>query len=168
MLTEKNEKRQAYIDGLHQIADFLTEHPEVPLPYLGGTPALAAAGADVPTIPIYLIGQGGQRDSLAAVARAMGTAQKTTDPRDDQHARFYVWRQFAGIALVASAERDEVCERVVTGTREVTTEMPDPEALAAVPKVTVTKIVEDVDWVCAPLLKTTGSSLLEVPGGESE
>jgi hypothetical protein len=40
----------------------------------------------------------------------------------------------------------------VVGTREVTEEVPDPEALAAVPKVTVTRTVEDVRWECRPLL----------------
>jgi hypothetical protein len=49
-------------------------------------------------------------------------------------------------------DRNEVCEKVVTGTREVTKEVPDPEALAAVPKVTVTETVEDVEWRCHPIL----------------
>jgi hypothetical protein len=56
------------------------------------------------------------------------------------------------VVLHVNARREQVCERVVLGTREVTEEVPDPEALAAVPKVTVTKTVEDVDWVCRPLL----------------
>jgi hypothetical protein len=45
-----------------------------------------------------------------------------------------------------------VCERVVTGTRLETKEVPDPEALKAVPLVTVTETVEDVEWRCMPLL----------------
>lgn len=50
------------------------------------------------------------------------------------------------------APRAEVCERVVKGTREVVKEVPDPDALKAVPKVTVTETVEDVEWVCKPIL----------------
>src|SRR5690242_12905173 len=120
--------RQDFIDGLHQIADFLAEHPEVPLPHLESY----ATGAFVPTMSIYLVGDKDQRGLLAGIARAMGGAEKRVNDATD---RFMVYRRFAGIALAASAERNEVCERVVTGTREVTEEIPDPEALAAVPKV---------------------------------
>jgi len=152
--------RQAFIDGLHQIASFLAEHPEVPLPALGSY----AAGSFLPTLSIFTQAQSGdekrdQRAMLADIARAMGKAEKST-----RH-EFAIWRQFAGVALVAYAQRDEVCERVVTGTREVTEEVRDPEALAAVPLVSVTKVIEDVEWVCTPLLKpaATGLQFVEVP-----
>lgn len=148
------DKRAAYIEGLHQIADFLAEHPEVPLPALGDY----ASGEYQPTLAIFLRGDD-QRDSrtkLADVARAMGRAEKST------HHEFAIWRRFSGMILTAYAQRAEVCERVVTSTREVTKEIPDPEALAAVPKVTVTETVEDVEWVCAPLMKPP-TSLLSVP-----
>lgn len=150
-----DETRQAYIDGLHQIADFLAEHPEVPLPHLSSY----VDGQYAPVLSIYLVTPGEQREPLAEIARAMGTANKTAD---DRTGRFVVWRQFAGIKLLASADRAEVCERVVTGTREVTKEVPDPEALAAVPKVTVTEVVEDVDWVCTPLLKAAPKGLISL------
>lgn len=152
--------RQAYIDGLHQIADFLAEHPEVPLPLMGDY----VSGEYLPTFAIYTqhLGRGDERDqrtALADVARAMGKAEKST------RYEFAIWRKFAGIVLAAYAKRDEVCDRVVTGTREVTKEVPDPEALAAVPMVSVTEVVEDVEWVCAPLLKPAAGALqfVEVP-----
>lgn len=151
--------RHAYIDGLHQIADFLAEHPEVPLPAMG----TYVTGNYEPTIHVYTQCQSGddrdQRTILADIARAMGRAEKST-----QH-EFAVWRRFAGVVFAAYAERNEVCERVVTGTREVTKEIPDPDALAAVPTVSVTEVVEDVEWVCAPLMKPTTSTLqfVEVP-----
>ena len=151
--------RQAYIDGLHQIADFLAEHPEVPLPAMGDY----ASGEYAPTLTIYTqLSRGDTRDQrtkLADIARAMGRAEKST-----RH-EFAIWRRFAGVVLAAYADRDEVCDRVVTGTREVTEEVPDPDALAAVPKVSVTKVVEDVEWVCTPLLKPAAGALqfVEVP-----
>jgi hypothetical protein len=151
--------RQAYIDGLHQIAEFLTEHPEVPLPYQSG---LVAGQFRPAVMRIYLVGEAGPREKLAAITRAMGNVDKSVN---EATANFEVHRQFAGITLLAAASRADVCERVVTGTREVTKEIPDPEALAAVPKVTVTEVVEDVDWVCQPLLKTPSTSLLRVPEG---
>lgn len=60
--------------------------------------------------------------------------------------------RFGEVGLYVYAGRGEVCERIVTGTREVTKEVPDPKALAEVPKVTVTETVEDVEWKCTPLL----------------
>ena len=57
-----------------------------------------------------------------------------------------------GLNVMMIAQRDEVCTRVVTGAREVTEEIPDPEALAAVPKVTVTRTEELVRWDCKPIL----------------
>lgn len=152
-----DDARQAYIDGLHQIADFLAEHPEVPLPSLGGY----IDGEYAPSMYVYLNvhRKDDQRAGLAEMARAMGNAGKSADSSID---RFYVYRQFAGIRLIASADQSEVCDRVVTGTREVTTEVPDPEALAAVPKVTVTEVVEDVDWVCGPLLAKAPKGLVSL------
>ena len=154
------DNRQAFIDGLHQIADFLAEHPEVPLPALGSF----VSGSYEPTLAILTqVPRAGedrdQRAQLAEIARAMGKAEKST-----QH-EFAVYRRFAGVILAAYADRDEVCTRVVTGTREVTVEIPDPEALAAVTKVSVTKVIEDVERVCQPLMKPAapGLQFVEVP-----
>lgn len=135
--TETDQERAAYIEGLRQVADWLEAHPEVELPWLGFEPKLS----------IYLVGYA-QREPLAAIARAMGSFEKIANGDD----YFQIVRRFAGIAVVAQASRDEVCEKVVVGTTEVTEEVPDPVALAAVPKVTVTKTVEQVEWRCGSLL----------------
>ncbi|GLZ34857.1 hypothetical protein Lesp02_70440 [Lentzea sp. NBRC 105346] len=65
---------------------------------------------------------------------------------------FNVDLTFGCVGLHVYAARDEVCERVVVGTREVVEEVPDPEALAAVPTTTVTRTEEIVEWQCKPLL----------------
>jgi len=57
----------------------------------------------------------------------------------------------AGVAR-ALAYRHEVCERVVVGTETVTKTVKDPEAVAALPDVEVTEDVEQVTWICRPLL----------------
>lgn len=57
-----------------------------------------------------------------------------------------------GLVVKVYADREQVCERVVTGTREVTKTVKDPDALAAVPEVEVTVTEEDVEWICKPLL----------------
>lgn len=51
------------------------------------------------------------------------------------------------ISMVSA--RDTVCERIVTGTREVTRVVPDPSA----PMVEVTESEEIVEWRCGSLLK---------------
>lgn len=56
------------------------------------------------------------------------------------------------VNLQVYAEREKVCTRRVLGVREVTEEVPDPEVLKAVPTVTVTRTVEDVEWDCHPIL----------------
>lgn len=152
------DKRAAYIEGLHQIADFLAEHPDVPLPHLGAY----AEGSNRPAMSIYVYGHD-PRTKVASIVRAMTEPGTAVQKRvKDSTQSYQVWREFGGLVLLATASRDEVCERVVVGTREVTVEEPDPEALAAVPTVSVTKVVEDVEWVCAPLLKPP-TSLLSVP-----
>ena len=65
---------------------------------------------------------------------------------------FNVDLKLGRVGLHVFAAREEVCERVVVGTREITEEVPDPELLAAVPTVTVTRTEEDVKWECKPLL----------------
>lgn len=138
--------RREFTEGLRQIADFLDDHPEVPLPWLNSS----ETGTFRPTLPIILVDKDGQKETLAAIARAMGTAEKNV--RGNLPDRFYLYRQFAGIALAVNAARDQVCERVVTGTREVEVEEPDPVALAQVPTVKKTVTIEDVEWDCKPLL----------------
>src|SRR6266498_647782 len=128
--------RAEFLASLRLLIDWLQAHPDVPQPYhlLGDK------------LYIYVYGED-PRAVLARIARATGNAHKDVDD-----ARFEPRRPSGAITLVASARRDEVCERVVVGTREVTRRAPDPHALAALPMVTVTEIVEDVQWVCPPSL----------------
>lgn len=56
------------------------------------------------------------------------------------------------LKLSLTDSRAAVCTRVVTGVEAITEEVPDPEALAAVPKITRTREVETVEWKCGPLL----------------
>ncbi len=102
------------------------------------------------------------KDEVVALARA---GMRTTGVKVDKH-QGEKWagvdllfgdRSYQSVSLHVYTDREQVCERVVIGTREVTEEVPDPEALAAVPKVTLTKTVEDVEWVCSPLLAGASS-----------
>ena len=85
---------------------------------------------------------------MAAAARALrGPWVKTGDGT-----YFDLSGRVAGLSVRLCAYRDQVCTKVVTGTREVTKMVKDPAALASVPEIEVTETVEDVEWQCSPLL----------------
>lgn len=153
-------KRDAFIDGLRQVADFLDAHPDVKLPYIGGHYDIPA-----PTMPIYVnTWNGGEPASqvMAKIARAMGTAEKHYE---DRHELFMLVRKFGGISLVAQVDRDELCTKVVVGTREVEVEEPEQAAvqaaIAALPKVKRVEVVEEVRWECHPLLEAPDGPLAD-------
>jgi len=133
-----DETRAAYISGLRKLADLLEQHDELPLPYEGSSPGLARR------MTFFFLGD--PRDVFVKAARALpGRLDK--EVTDDT---YRVTASLDGLHVEAVAYRNDVCERVVTGTREVTRTIPDPNIKA--PLVEVTETVEDVEWVCAPLL----------------
>jgi hypothetical protein len=138
--------RNAYISGLRKLADALETHPEVPLPYEGETTELT----------LFFFAGDDPKAEMAAAARALPTSfRKEADGK-----YFDLKGHLDGVQIRLCAMREQVCERVVTGTREEVVEEPDPdalaEALAAVPTVTKTVTVEDVEWRCSPVLAPAG------------
>ena len=133
-----SDKRAEYTKGLRALADLLDANPDLELPYTG-------SGSEILIIPDR---DGDQKAQIAAWARAL-PGEKSKGVRGDA---FDLYGSLHGLKLLVIVQRDQVCRRVVTGTREVTEQVPDPDALAAVPTVTVTKTVEDVEWVCEPIL----------------
>lgn len=121
--------RSEYVDGLRQLADFIEAHPELP--------GLLHCRAG-----IYLWGDSAKAE-LAVAAMAMGTAAKRADD-------FYfgVEKSFGPVVLSVKAGRDNVCERVVTGTKTTEYLVP-PEGVEMVKKTHTEDIVE---WVCPPSL----------------
>jgi hypothetical protein len=91
----KAEHRAAEIRGLRELADFLEQHPAVPIPMLDGQNAFVTS-----------------RDELAAIARAGSWEKLWLDQW------FVLIRQFSGsVTLHVNAERSTVCRKVVTGTK---------------------------------------------------
>jgi hypothetical protein len=134
--------RERQIAGIRELADWLEAHPDIPVPH-------ALSGSSEFAYELIHAQHGeDQKAVVAAVARALpGKVDKKVLKANDELFSI-TGRLPGGIWIKAIADRDEVCERVVTGTREVTEELPDPEA----PKVTVTRTVEDVEWVCGSIL----------------
>jgi excisionase family DNA binding protein len=120
--------RKAYISGLRDLADLLDDYPDLPLPYDGTASRLTIFTST--------------KAELQAYARLIpGTLDKETS---DGPYGFALTGALDGLRLRIYGKRAEVCERVVTGTREVTVSEPDPEAVAVLPLITRTETVEDV------------------------
>lgn len=132
--------RAGYITGLRALADALEQQPELPLPYDGTLSELSVFTQT--------------KAEAAAYARLLpGKVDKAVT--DDRNYGFQLLGALHGLRVRVYAPREQVCERVVLGTETVTREVPDPEALAAVPTTTVTETVEKVEWRCTPLLAPT-------------
>ena len=132
--------RAARIAGLRKLADVLEDNPDLPLPH-----PFSHGSVD-----FYL--QDGRED-MQALARALPCSW-VKHYWDGRGTAFFDLRgKLGGLSIHLSAHRDAVCTRVVTGQREVTETVKDPEALAKVPEVTVTRVVDDVEWKCEPLMK---------------
>jgi hypothetical protein len=133
---DDSQERAEYIKGLRALADALEQHPELRLPYDGRSTGIS------------VFPHGDQRAELADWARVLpGRKEKT--PRNTY---FDLHGSFHGLKITVVCQRDEVCERHVVGTREVEVEEPDPAAVAALPKVKRTEILEDVEWICGSIL----------------
>lgn len=84
------------------------------------------------------------------VRRAVQHGATATKDIGGQYAGAHL--SFGCVGLRPYADREQICRRVVTGTHEITETVPDPDLIAAVPRIERTRIVEDVEWVCEPLL----------------
>lgn len=137
--------REERIAGIRQLADLLEQHPEFPMPY-----HLESAELSI----MFFSGDNDRdREDMARVARLIpGKLTKDVRESGEYGDYFDLHGRIAGIKIKLTAYRDAVCKRVVTGTRTETKTVPDPELLEAVPTITVTETVEDVEWVCGPLL----------------
>lgn len=111
--------RRAYVQGLRELASFVEAHPEIPLPYAGAHNAFVQDKSD-----------------LAIVAKACGgkwAKNATTD-------YFYISKAFSGgHSYEVNVSRENVCRKVVTGTRIIPAQ-PEREE-------------DEIQWVCdEPLL----------------
>ena len=137
-------KRAAYTAGLRELADILDTNPELPLPFEGTGPGAYA-------LSFNFLSTADPRTGMAGARRALGVTVAKNTPESD--ATYYrLDGKLHGLHFQLTAFRKDVCERVVIGTRKIEVEEPDPEAVAALPKVMRTLVVEDVKWKCHPIL----------------
>lgn len=129
-------RRAGHIAGLRALADLLEQHDELPLPY------------DVTALWI----SSGPRPEQRAIAQTFTRVMPGTIRKGVRGDAFDLDGEIGPIHVGLIVQRDAVCQRVVTDVTEVTREVPDPDALAAVPMITVTETVEQVEWICSPVL----------------
>lgn len=118
-------------ESLRAIADLLDKHPEL-------------EDYDFADQRIWLFHYDNNTpEKVAQIARLLAPVTKEPIKQD-----YVLEKQVGKVKLRLHFSHANVCTKVVKGVRTVTEEVPDPEALAALPKVTVTREVEDVEWVC--------------------
>lgn len=129
--------RAAYAVGLRHLADVIEAHPECPLP----------SGA---ALSFFL--RGDDSAQIAAdLRRAFGGGRWKKRPSVDE-SDLILEGMCAGLPINLWLNRDQVCERVVVGTEEVTEVIPAVTEADLRPEQTITRTVEHIQWVCSPLL----------------
>lgn len=123
-------RQREWIEGLRELADFLEAHPAILNP-----------------VSTFMMNQFVYGDDAKTRIRMMvrGTGKWEKTPKGDF---FCLSRPFGPHTVDINTSREEVCEKVQVGTREV--EVQDPEILKTVPMVTVNEPV--YEWECHNLL----------------
>lgn len=132
---------------LRAIADVVENNP-----YLA---ALIAQAFGSSVFPLYAAAEEQRSNLRELMAETVRQLQPlATKPIEKRYGDkwFYAAVPMRAIKLELAEERDQVCTRVVTGVETVTEEIPDPEYIAAAPKITQTREVETVEWRCEPLM----------------
>lgn len=89
--------RETKLADMREVLRFLEDNPEIPMPYFG-------------MVTAFVYGEG----DVDALARAMAPCKK-----DVASGFFSLTREFGSVELSVNFEREQVCERIVIGSKEV-------------------------------------------------
>lgn len=122
-------RRIEYIQGLRDVADFLESHPTLPLP--GAQLSACVFDGDL-TLP-----------HVREIAKEFGSFKK-----EAMGSYITISKTFGPISLLFMFLRENVCQRIVVGTRSV------EKTVYPLDVKTETEIVEEeiVEWKCPSLL----------------
>lgn len=136
--------RAAYAAGLRHLADVIEADPACPYPQ----------GA----IDLFIHDEDGDQAEIAArLRRELGGGKWQ---KDDQGSYLTLDGMCGGMPVNLWLTREAVCERVVTGRKEIVETVrvgEDPR-----PVETVTRTEDVIEWVCNPILAAADSNAVEV------
>lgn len=125
--------------NLHAAADIIAQHPNLTAPYI-----TTSTGTGRVDLDWYLHHEEDGRTLAAEIVRSINGRWERGEA--DFSGPLATWTQERdGLTLMVSVSREQVCERIVTGTETVTI-----PAVEAVPERTEERDI--VEWRCAPLL----------------
>jgi len=130
--------RSTYINGLRALADLLEAKPDLPPPSVGTDGEISWH--------ISARSYDNVAETIAMIARLIpGRLEKNSS--DDEYGSIYfeLSGSLAGLPVKIWTFREDVCRKVVTGTREVQKQVP-------VGYETVTETVDVFGWECEPIL----------------
>ncbi len=130
-----------FADGLRVAADLLETYPDLPPAYVTAVQAIDGARGIEVTWQLMLVADDTQRETAARIIRTIGGVWD----KDASYDTFRTTRTHRGIRLRITADREQVCERRVTGTETVTV----PAVEAQPERVEERELVE---WDCSAVL----------------
>jgi hypothetical protein len=132
-MTHLAKRQQEYVDGLYDLADFLATHPDFIESYGG----------------LYIGHRVTDPETLKEMVKsARGRWTKQYDDYD-----FNMSRQFGPHEINLYIPRDEVCEKIQTGTRTIM--VPDPD------RPLIEKEIPTYEWKCNPSILADNSEVVE-------
>lgn len=140
---EEEDYRARNIESLRRYADLLESTPDLPIAFL---PILRHQ--------VYAFESESAADRMRQIRRLYGGQFNKSWDDHPTYAEFFLKGKFGEFDVVISTARENVCERVVTGTIEEVVHEPDPDQVAMIPMVERTVKKEIVDWICPEDLTT--------------
>ena len=133
--------RETYIAAIRALADLLAGTPALPLPTHVASNEITWSFGSTTDDPATKVAE--------TIRHIPGPFAKNDPTASGYDSTYYTLKgSLAGFPVEVWAYRDAVCEKVVTGTEQVTKLVPDPDA----PKVEVVETVETFTWQCKPIL----------------
>jgi hypothetical protein len=134
-------REQQCIRGLRELADWLEAHPEA---------------QQTASYGITLNHPCKDAEELVRLARSLGGRW---DKNESSDCYFTLTRRFGPtVQYDLYVAREAVCTKRLVGTKTRTIEGPDPEDVAALPKVLQTVVEEEFEWDCPPSLVALAAS----------
>lgn len=129
-----------YVEKLRTAVDLIAAHPDLPTPCV-----FAYSGSDAVEVTWQLMNDLDAKDDQRGVAQQILRAIGGKWDKNPWGNRFDFEQDYHGVRLEIFTHRDQVCERVVIGTEQVTI-----PAIEAVPERVEER--ELVEWRCEPVL----------------